>query len=323
MPTKEDLLQRSVYLKRELLEFAKEPRFAPDLSRALSRDATALNDEGALANFLDRFMLQHRLADGRTVVDHFVAERPDLPELDRELLLGWKDVVDGIFAVHGGEGEARIVLNLVDELTYRVYSNAGPGVLAKLSPESFFIGRLVPLGDDWMVSGVMTMFPSSARVEIYRSALELAQRVPKPVFRNPEKLEQARALQREERQEFIEFFGADTVVLPRSELAERMRAYYHYRLHERRDEQGQSAADRAQQAYGVVPQTDEVEYPDELLEAETVGLMYDEVDGLAFLAAFDLVEETFRRSRARVGARTFGEGTRVSGRPQHPAIGAA
>jgi hypothetical protein len=51
-----------------------------------------------------------------------------LPEHERELLLGWRDVVEGIFEVHGRDGDALIVENLVDELTYRVSSNMGLSV---------------------------------------------------------------------------------------------------------------------------------------------------------------------------------------------------
>jgi hypothetical protein len=56
---------------------------------------------------LDYFLLQHELRSGKTVVGRFVASRPDLPEHERELLLGWRDVVEGIFEVHGRDGDAR------------------------------------------------------------------------------------------------------------------------------------------------------------------------------------------------------------------------
>jgi hypothetical protein len=39
--------------------------------------------------------LQYRLPDGQTVVDRFVASRPDLEAADREMLLSWRDPVEG------------------------------------------------------------------------------------------------------------------------------------------------------------------------------------------------------------------------------------
>jgi hypothetical protein len=63
-----------------------------------------VDDEAELIAALDYFVLQHELRNGKTVVERFVASRPDLPEHERELLLGWCDVVEGIFEVHGRDG---------------------------------------------------------------------------------------------------------------------------------------------------------------------------------------------------------------------------
>ena len=53
----------------------------------------------------DHFILQRRLTDGRTVVDHFVSAHPHLPEADRQMLLGWRDVVEGIFEIRKRKGD--------------------------------------------------------------------------------------------------------------------------------------------------------------------------------------------------------------------------
>jgi len=47
-------------------------------------------------------------------------------------------------------------------------------------------------------------------------------------------------------------------------------------MYEERDAEGRSTAEWAAQAYGAVPPQPELELPDELREAETVGLIYDE-----------------------------------------------
>jgi hypothetical protein len=84
-------------------------------------------EEADAIGTIDRFALQYRLPDGRTVVDRFVASRPDLDAADREMLLGWRDPVEGIFAIRSKAGEAIILLNLLDDLKYRTYSNMGAG----------------------------------------------------------------------------------------------------------------------------------------------------------------------------------------------------
>lgn len=295
MPANPDLVERSGELKHSLLEFAHGPRFDRALRQAMRErfGKVIVADEEELINFFDRFLLQHRLADGRTLVEHYVAAHPELPEAEREMLLGWRDVVEGIFVVQGREGEALIAMNLVDELTYRIRSNMGPGAFAPMPVGTFLITRLVPVGDEWLLSGSSATLPASNRAEAYRMAAEAAQKYPALVFRNPDKLAQAWEMQREERHDFIAFFGSDLVVVPGRELAERMRAYMHFLRYEVRDAQGQSADDRAREHYGSAPPVPDSKLPEDLLQAETVGIVYDEVEGFNFFAEFGLLEEAF------------------------------
>lgn len=294
MPVNNDLLERSGDLKRALIEYTMQRRFDRAYRRALEQrfGRTPVVDEAELANVMDWFALTERLPDGRTPVEQFVAEHPELAEDERALLLGWRDVVEGIFEVKRREGEALVVVNLVDELTYQVYSNMGPALFRQTPRGSFLGGRIVPIGDDWMLSGYMTVLPAVGRAEIYRAASEFASVHPELVFRNPDKLARAWELQRQERQHFIAFFGADLVVLPGRDLAEQMRAYTAFRQ-DVRDEDGTSATDRARQAYGIEPPPVDVQIPDAFNEVETVGVIYDEVEGLAFLLDFGRVEAAF------------------------------
>ncbi len=86
---------------------------------------TDRDDKMDVIRIVDRFVLQHRFPDGMTVVDRFVAARKDLPAAEREMLLGWRDPVEGIFEVQRKDGDAIILLNLIDDLVYRTYSNVG------------------------------------------------------------------------------------------------------------------------------------------------------------------------------------------------------
>ncbi len=74
-----------------------------------------------------------------------------------------------------------------------------------------------------------------------------------------------------------------------------MRAYYHFRTYEVRDAAGQSAADRSREVYGVDPPPLDHHLPRELCEAETVAIIYDEIDGFNFLTNFDRVEAAFAK----------------------------
>ncbi len=295
MQASSDLVERSGALKQELVHFAQQPPFARRLRQQLRRrvDQRGPMNDSKLIDLLDRFILEHRLADGRTVVEHFVRKHPELPEEERAMLLGWRDVVEGIFQIQRPEGEALVVVNLIDDLTYRVRSNMGPAVFARMQPGSFLVARLVPVSDEWLLSGTMSTIPAADRDEVYSLAAEVATQHPSLVFRNPERLARGWELQREERDHFIAFFGSDVVVLPGSELAERMRAYAHFRTYEVRNAEGKSAADRAQELHGVVPREPEFPIPADLSAADTVGIIYDEVEGLSFFANFAVLEETF------------------------------
>ena len=91
--------------------------------------------EADAIGIIDRFALQYRMRDGRTVVDRFVASLPDLDAADREMLLGWRDPVEGIFEVRGQAWRYH-PLNLIDDLEYRTYLRHGPGGLPADREES-------------------------------------------------------------------------------------------------------------------------------------------------------------------------------------------
>lgn len=161
-------------LKAALVAFGQSQRFAGEF-RSVYADRFGTAKTGSQVdyiNFLDRFVLEHRCGDGRTVVEQFVASRPDLPEAERAMLQRWVTVVEGIFEVEGHDGDAVVMVNLVDELTYRVRSNAGRQLLERLTPETILWARVVPFGEDWLLSGALNAVPIKARREMCRAAAE-------------------------------------------------------------------------------------------------------------------------------------------------------
>jgi hypothetical protein len=283
------LVERSAELKRDLLEFALQPRFDRD-RREVLRDHFPnrfVDDESELIAALDYFLLQHELRTGRTVVERFAASRPDLPGDERELLLGWRHVVEGIFEVRCRDGDALVTENLVDELTYRVHSNMGPSVFRPLEPGGFMIGRLVPVGPEWLISGNFAVYPKRERATIRRVACEMTMRHPESAFRNPDKLARAQQLQKAEHDRFVQFFGADFVVIPGAQLTERMRCFYAFC----RD---QAVAELA--ASGKQPKNAPFhgpDYPADLVASDAVAVTHDEVEGMGLYAEFGPIEQAF------------------------------
>ncbi|HYS35180.1 MAG TPA: hypothetical protein VEO01_05995, partial [Pseudonocardiaceae bacterium] len=101
-------------------------------------------------------------------MEQFVAARPDLPQTERTMLLGWRDVVEGVFEVQRYDGETAIMVNLVDELTYRVRSNVGLKLLDAVPPGTVMFARVAPVAGSWLMSGAIEVAPSGRRDEMRR-----------------------------------------------------------------------------------------------------------------------------------------------------------
>src|SRR5713101_3129213 len=122
-----DLVERAGQLKPMLVEFALSPRFDRELSAVIARNfpGGVVTDESVFSMVLDHFALQHQLRSGNTVVEAFAAAHPELTGAERDMLLGWRDVVESFFEVTGKDRDALVLVNFLDELTYRARSNLG------------------------------------------------------------------------------------------------------------------------------------------------------------------------------------------------------
>jgi hypothetical protein len=142
-----DLVKRAGQLKPMLVKFAMSPLFDRELSEVVAENFPdrIVDDEAMFSMVLDHFALQHRLESGITVVEAFVAAHAELTEAERDMLLGWQDVVEGIFEFKGKDRDAAVLFNLVDELTYRAQSNLGAQAFRMLKKGMIIIG---PTGTD-------------------------------------------------------------------------------------------------------------------------------------------------------------------------------
>ncbi|WP_335971678.1 hypothetical protein [Streptomyces sp. CA2R106] len=288
------VLRRSAELKEDLVAFGEGRTFerflGPLLTEAAGSDGTL--DEATAINVIDRFLLQYRLPDGTTVTDRFVTRRMDLTDPDRQMVLAWRDPVEGLFEVRGKVGDCLLLLNLLDDLEYRTYTNAGRAAFRGVTKGSFLGARLValtPLPGAWLVSGAMSSYPRAAAPEIAAAALELATTRPDLVFRNPEKTEQGWRSMREDRSSFTEFFGSDELVLTPGEAQERINTYYRHR------QQAATAGQPLGRDRGrhTAPESPLFTLPAELADAQTVGVIYDQVDGLNFYADYGSLRDLF------------------------------
>jgi hypothetical protein len=92
-----------------------------------------------------------------------------------------------------------------------------------------------------------------------------------------------------ERAAFVEFFGRDELVPPPTQAEERINAFYRHR------QEAAIAARPAGRRPPDIPAVDvpAFEFPPELAGADTVGVIYDEVDGLNFYNEYGMLRELF------------------------------
>jgi hypothetical protein len=267
------LVARSGDLKVALVTFAQHQRFRRAMSAAAAQDVGSASDpETEAIEFMEHFMLRHRFEDGQTLVEKFAAERTDLPQDERDMLLGWVNPIEEILQIQRIEGQSLVATSLFNDLTYRVRSNMGVQVFRPM-PGSFVALKLVPVLDEWLVSGVMVPFGADLAENVHGFAARRAMDHPEVTFRNPEHLETAWKVQREDRDAFVEFFGSDVVILPRDECRRQFLAF-------RRSRQP-GADDRS---------LGEVELP---FTEHPIAMIYDEVEGMGFFTEYGAFLEGF------------------------------
>ena len=227
-------------------------------------------------------------AGGLAAIGRLLAARRDLTRADQRLLRWWQDdAVRGIFEVRAADAVTVTVLNLVDDLEYRVYaSQTAPDTYV---PGTFVSGTLLPLTDDdeaWLFDAAVTGYPAADARAVARLAIDMATREPELVFRNPDKVKQGWEHMRKDRAEFLAFFGADELVLPTLEAEGRLNAYYKRR---------QDAALAARGRHRAVSDSGETTFvmPEGFFEFDTVGIIYDEIDGFVVVPEYGMLRALF------------------------------
>jgi hypothetical protein len=279
-----DLMERAGDLKGMLVEFALSPRFDPELSAVVEESfpggVVTDEDEAMFSMVLDHFALQHRLRSGTIVVEAFTAAHPELTDAERDMLLGWRDVVEGIFGINGKDRDALVLVNLLDELTYRARSNLGGQAFRPLKKGMILVARLVRVGKDWMISGNPAAFPASARDQMLAAAAEQAMRHPEVVFRNPAKLAEARRLLAQHHETFVDLFGADLIVVPGADVPAKVEEFHRHLARQ---------ADPGAEPRDLGP----LDLPDDILAADSVAIHFLVDEGLSFYPDYHLLEELF------------------------------
>jgi hypothetical protein len=166
-----------------------------------------------------------------------------------------REPVDGVFEVLS-DG---VLLCLADDLEYTVCLSG-----RRVLPVGGFLTGLLEPGPSggWLLADVTGTFPGYQTAGVANLALRLLTERPSDAFRNGRLVERGWEQQRAERAAFVAYFGADTLTLTPAQALARLEAF-----------RGSPVS--------VPP------------GARTVGIIYDDLDGLLVLPEFGRVQATF------------------------------
>jgi len=298
----QEALVRIGDIKQALVRFAKNLEYTDEMNMAFGkrqREPSTPDSEEDWINFFDWFILEYELEEGGTIADLFLEHYEEIMSKDvRELILGWENVIEGLFEVKGVSGYAVDMKNLLNEREYRVFSTALRDDHG-FRPGDFLYARIVPAMNFHLFSGNVRLLPGDGstseafRAKVYREAMELQAGNPRLAFiDNPEKLQKSRDLVRKYHDAFVRHFGADEVIGTGKSILLQYRGFFEYLARDLRDPNKED---------GASPYSPEVELPDKVLESDDVGMLCDPVEGIFFLIDYGRFIDVFRSPEQHMG----------------------
>ncbi|MDO9529813.1 MAG: hypothetical protein Q7J27_11755 [Syntrophales bacterium] len=312
-PSREQL-ERIGDIKGALIEFAMSPEFKENFNKANLEYFKEAKNPGdmeteELVSFLDWYILEWKSEFEDTFSDRFVATHGDLMSRDvREMILGWRDVIDGIFEVKGKRPHGYHMKNLINEREYVVYPTVSMAEASSFEIGDFINARVAPIGDFHTFSGIVTKIPCDGsdkeRGYIYRIALETQILHPRKAFKdNEEKLKASRDMLQKNYNNFIDYFGTDELSGTGKEIAQKYQDFLRYDVFQKRDpETGLSKAEKYEREEGKTYNLPQVNFPETLLKQSGVGMLFDPAEGISFLEGYDLFVDIFSNPDRYIGS---------------------
>jgi hypothetical protein len=289
-------------VKRKLIAFARnDPWLAEEFYVYLldHTDSDAFNPPDPVEAYraTDDFLFRATSLAGRTPVELLVDRQPDMPQRQREHLLRWdRENFVGIFHVR----KVNRPFLLAEELTgggeYRLLVTREEA-LGSMRRDDLIQSRVVPWDDHWVLSGIQEVMGSADE----RGVAEFKERIrktPGARRRNPDdpKVTQAFEVQAEQHRAWVALFGSDEVSFPTGrELQEAFVRFYRHWGQELRDPKtGLTRAEEYERRHNrPAPDVSKGLLPEELLDAEDVGVINDPYHGMTILTGYSAFRTAF------------------------------
>ncbi|MGQ9628688.1 MAG: hypothetical protein ACUVXI_00020 [bacterium] len=281
-------------IKGEFLEFVFSPRFSRDIRNAIEGRLEDADEEDAIISFLDAFALRGRTRRGRTFLEVFLQERGDLSPEVKDEILKWREFKEGLFTVIEKDENKLRLKDIIDPdgKEYIAHSSSDEEGFRNIADGSFVLARLLPWRDHYIFSGSLHIFSPEAKEDI----LEIAEQARRQFYGIPEEeIERIREEQKKMHRAFVEYFGSDEVIFSTGfRLRKELRDFVKYYYLELTDEgTGETLAARYERERGKKFQLPEITFPEEILSARDIGLIFDEEDGPQIIPWYKLLRQIF------------------------------
>jgi hypothetical protein len=177
---------------------------------------------------VDMFLTEG-VVDGQSVLESFLASRPDLSLADRALVQSWEKTFSGLFVVLQAMSGRYELMNWLTEKRYWVAVSGLESAeeLARLGAGEMLIARLAPAGEQtWMISGPLMLLGKLGKPKLAVAIGNFKKWFPDHLYGDaPELLEEAWQSVEAYHRDFVEFFGSDRLTLSGYELNKKLQDY--------------------------------------------------------------------------------------------------
>jgi len=280
-------------LKGELVGYALTPGFARLLASEMSETLEHTDDrQSAVIYAVESMLFDRPERGGRTVLERYLLGHKQLSLDDRAVLESWRErAVYGVFEVIARKSDRLTLVNVIDELSYEVYSTLGAAAISGASRGSYVLTRVLPVGDSWILSGIQRLFGKRDRRIVGALLAGLIENDPTGAFRNPVKRERALEINGAYHDVFLGLFGADSVAGTGREAAEHLRRFIAACSAQVNAAAPESSPAAEWAAADAVATSAYENIPDELLNADDVVLLNHKVKGFALFQNYGQVED--------------------------------
>lgn len=169
------------YIRRDLLKFARDDRFAEDFARALplywneyyTFDSAEEMAQAEALRFFDWFTFDYELADGNRLINIYYEERRnDLSSHQQKALAEWRQAAPaGAYELTAYEGQTLFLRDYLTGAEFMVQESGGRGVV---EVGEVILTRLVPVMDHLEFSTTAAYLPA-AEIEDVKEKMEAAE----------------------------------------------------------------------------------------------------------------------------------------------------